>query len=51
MRESEYVKEYFLDCEKHDGYLRDRCVFRDEIDIEDNMNVIVSYASGGDDGL
>jgi predicted dehydrogenase len=36
----------YLDNEKHDGYFRDRCVFRPEIDIEDTMNVIVRYRGG-----
>jgi predicted dehydrogenase len=39
-------QELYLDCEKHDGYFRDRCVFRSDIDIEDTMNVIVGYDSG-----
>jgi predicted dehydrogenase len=39
-------KELYLDNEKHDGYYRDRCVFRPDIDIEDNMNVIVKYRTG-----
>jgi predicted dehydrogenase len=39
-------QELYLDCEKHDGYFRDRCVFRPEIDIEDTMNVIVGYDNG-----
>jgi predicted dehydrogenase len=39
-------KALYLDNEHHDGYYRDRCVFRPEIDIEDTMNVIVSYKSG-----
>jgi predicted dehydrogenase len=39
-------KELYLDNEKHDGYFRDRCVFRPEIDIEDTMNVIVKYKTG-----
>jgi len=36
----------YLDPEQYDGYYRDRCVFSPLIDIEDNMNVIVNYASG-----
>ncbi len=32
--------------EAHDGYLRDRCVFRPEIDIEDTMNAMVTYDTG-----
>jgi predicted dehydrogenase len=50
---------YFLDLEKsenwnnlyrkaehEDGYFRDRCVFSEEIDIEDQMTVSVKYRSG-----
>jgi hypothetical protein len=40
------LKELYLDCEKYDGYFRDRCVFRPEIDIEDTMNVLVKYDTG-----
>jgi predicted dehydrogenase len=39
-------KELYLDNEQHDGYFRDRCVFRPDIDIEDTMNVIVKYKMG-----
>ncbi len=40
------LRELYLDQEKFDGYLRDRCVFSGEIDIEDSMNVIVRYNTG-----
>jgi predicted dehydrogenase len=40
------LKELYLDCEQYDGYFRDKCVFRPEIDIEDTMNVLVKYDSG-----
>jgi hypothetical protein len=40
------LKELYLDQEKYDGYFRDRCVFRPEIDIEDTMNVMVKYDTG-----
>lgn len=40
------LKALYLDNEHHDGYFRDRCVFRPDIDIEDTMNVIVGYDSG-----
>ena len=40
------LKALYLDQEKHDGYFRDRCIFREDIDIEDTMNVLVSYDSG-----
>ncbi len=39
-------KALYRDNEQHDGYFRDRCVFRPDIDIEDTMNVIVKYRSG-----
>jgi hypothetical protein len=37
------LKELYLDNEKHDGYFRDQCVWRDDHDIEDTMNVLVKY--------
>jgi len=37
------LKALYLDNEKYDGYFRDRCVFRSDIDIEDTMNVLVKY--------
>ena len=40
------LKSLYLDQEKYDGYYRDRCVWRPEIDIEDTMNVIVGYDTG-----
>jgi len=40
------LKALYLDQEHYDGYFRDRCVFRPEIDIEDTMNVIVQYDTG-----
>jgi predicted dehydrogenase len=36
----------YLDNEKHDGYLRDRCVFRPDIEIEDTMVAWVEYDTG-----
>ena len=41
-----YLKAMYLDQENYDGYFRDRCVFRPDIDIEDTMNVVVAYDSG-----
>lgn len=46
MRAFEIMQELYLDNEQYDGYFRDRCVFSDEIDIEDSMNVIVKYKTG-----
>jgi predicted dehydrogenase len=40
------LKALYLDNESHDGYYRDQCVFRPQIDIEDTMNVIVRYDTG-----
>ena len=40
------LKSLYLDQEKYDGYVRDRCIFREDIDIEDTMNVLVAYDSG-----
>lgn len=46
MTSVELIRKLYLDNEKYDGYLRDRCIFSDQIDIEDSMNVIVEYKSG-----
>lgn len=40
------LRELYLEQEHHDGYLRDRCVFRPDIDIEDTMNALVAYNTG-----
>jgi len=40
------LKRLYLDNEQYDGYFRDRCVFRPDIDIEDTMNVLVVYDNG-----
>ena len=40
------LKELYLDNENFDGYFRDRCVWRPDIDIEDTMNVLVKYNTG-----
>ncbi len=37
---------YYLQAEGEDGYIRDKCVFRDEIDIYDTMSVQVRYQNG-----
>jgi len=39
-------KSLYLEQEKYDGYFRDRCVWRPDIDIEDTMNVMVNYDTG-----
>jgi predicted dehydrogenase len=40
-----YVKLY-VECEAEDGYLRDGCVWRDDINIYDTMSVMVRYENG-----
>lgn len=36
----------YVDCESADGYLRDACVFREDIDIYDTMTAQVKYSNG-----
>lgn len=43
---SDFYRKVYLDCEEEDGYFRDRCVFSDEIDIEDSVSVSIRYAKG-----
>jgi predicted dehydrogenase len=43
LEKSESLKSLYLDNEQYDGYFRDKCVFRPDIDIEDTMNVLVNY--------
>jgi len=40
------LKALYLEQEGFDGYIRDRCVFRPDIDIEDAMTVQVRYDNG-----
>lgn len=42
----EGMKELYMDCEDVDAYYRDRCVFSEEIDIEDTLSVNVKYSGG-----
>lgn len=42
----EELRTLYLDCERHDGYFRDRCPFSADIDIEDAMTVHALYANG-----
>ncbi len=35
-----------MNCESADGYQRDGCVFKEDIDIFDTMNAVVSYSNG-----
>lgn len=36
----------YVDNEHHDGYLRDGCVFREDVDIYDKMGAQIGYANG-----
>lgn len=36
----------YVDCESADGYLRDGCVFKEDVDIPDTMNAVVRYSNG-----
>ncbi|BCT77423.1 dehydrogenase [Sinomonas cyclohexanicum] len=42
----EKLRELYLDAEADDGYLRDRDVFTEGIDIEDNLSLVVGYRGG-----
>ena len=41
-----FAKAFFLDTEEADGYIRDGCVFADDVDIYDSMTVNVEYEKG-----
>lgn len=40
------LMELYAECESEDGYLRDACVFREDIDIYDTMTANVKYSNG-----
>jgi hypothetical protein len=46
LRAAPDLKELYLENERYDGYFRDRCVFSDQIEIEDSMNLVVNYRNG-----
>jgi len=46
IRNNERMRQVYLENEKYDGYIRDRCVFSDQIDIEDCMDLVVNYQTG-----
>lgn len=46
IKSKEDLRQLYLDCEKYDRYYRDQCVFSEDIDIEDCVNVVVDYANG-----
>lgn len=44
--EDEDLKRIYQDCEDADGYFRDRCIFSEQIDIEDSVSLNVQYNTG-----
>lgn len=46
IKSDERIRKLYLECEDADGYLRDKCVFSDEIDIEDSVSVNVLFSGG-----
>lgn len=46
LRTDERLTALYLDAEQHDGYRRDLDVFSEGITIEDNLALVVDYASG-----
>ncbi len=46
IRGNTLMREMYLDQEGYDGYHRDQCIFSEQVDIEDTMNVVVEYRSG-----
>ncbi|MFO7919003.1 MAG: Gfo/Idh/MocA family oxidoreductase [Anaerolineae bacterium] len=45
LRANDKLRAFYLEAEDEDGYYRDRCVFDEEIDIEDTLVVNVRYAN------
>jgi len=39
-------KRLYIDCEQYDGYLRDGCVFKNDVNIFDKMAATINYANG-----
>lgn len=46
MTQSERRMKIYASCEDVDGYYRDGCVFREDIDIYDTMSALVKYSNG-----
>lgn len=46
INKDENLKRLYADNENHDGYIRDNCVFRENIDIYDKHSAMVKYANG-----
>ena len=46
MAGSAHLSRLYADTEHYDGYLRDKCVFSADIDIEDSMHALIDYENG-----
>jgi len=46
MTRNEKRMKLYAECEDVDQYYRDGCVFREDVDIYDNMSLVVKYSSG-----
>lgn len=46
MTRNQQLVELYANAESADGYLRDGCVFREDVDIFDTMNAVVQYSNG-----
>ena len=46
INENNQLKTLYADNEHYDGYIRDNCVFRHQIDIHEKHSAIVKYANG-----
>ena len=46
IEKDEFYRKMYLECESVDGYIRDKCIFSEEIDIEDTMSLAVRYDGG-----
>jgi len=45
INKDQFTKKLYVDHEHEDGYIRDNCLFREEIDIYDKMSAQVKYAN------
>jgi len=43
---SDFEKEFYAEQEKYDGYIKDNCVYADDIDIYDTAGLTVQYDQG-----
>ena len=46
MESEDIFKRLYINCEHYDGYFRDACLFRNEINIFDKMAATIKYANG-----